>query len=145
MFHQAFSTARAAVFDPARTLLSLVAAVCFLAISAPSFAQETTSSIRGNVVTSDGQAFLVLPSPFDTFQPEFRSRPLPIQLAHHDARANTPLNPNETEIAMEAFEWTKKPRRTRFNGNTNSRIDGPTVGAGSSTKYSLILTTRNSY
>ncbi len=55
MFHQAFSTARAAVFNPARTLLSLVAALCVLAISAPTFAQETTSSIRGNVTTDGGQ------------------------------------------------------------------------------------------
>ncbi|MFK8032424.1 MAG: TonB-dependent receptor [Gammaproteobacteria bacterium] len=56
MFHQAFSTVRAAVFNPARTALSLLAAVCLLAISAPTFAQQTTSSIRGSVTTPGGEA-----------------------------------------------------------------------------------------
>ncbi len=56
MFHQAFSMARAAVFNPARTVLSLLAAVCLLAFSAPTFAQENTSSLRGNVTSSSGEA-----------------------------------------------------------------------------------------
>ena len=53
MFDQVFNTARAAVFKLARSLLTLVAAPCVPAPSAPASAQETISSIRGTVTSAD--------------------------------------------------------------------------------------------
>ena len=72
-----------------------------------------------------------------------RSRgPLAHYLHEQTSRRNSP---NEIEIPMEVLEWAKKSGRTRFNGIAMTKIDGPAVNAGTSGKYSLILTTRNSY